>query len=182
MLNRLSPIEEVLKLIHTFINELVWRKTPDYEPYRVVFSSKEWSSFKIEFRKLKEACQAEEFSKPCVTQYLTDLPEANRPSKEVQTAITDCFETRKEELHTYLLSQADNITGAGQVLKDIDWSVSLVMSSDTMASMRQPLMNLTLHLEGDEGRTSKQLELSQDELKSLVTSMDAAYKSSLQML
>lgn len=182
MLNRLSPIEEVLKLIHTFINELVWKKTPDYEPYRSVFSAKEWSSVKTEFRKLKEACQADGFSKPCVTQYLADLPDANRPNKEVQTAVADCFETRKEELRKYLLSQAHSITGVGQVLKDIDWSVSVVMSGDTMASMRQPLMNLTLHLEGDAGRTTERLELSQDELKSLITSMDAAYKSSLQML
>ncbi|KAI6657470.1 COMM domain-containing protein 8 [Oopsacas minuta] len=182
VLNKLSPIEEVLKLVHLFINELVWSKPPEFEHYRSIFTSKEWSSFKLEFNKLKEACQADGFAKSIVLKYLADLPEDRKPTIEIQTAIAECFETRKEELHKYLLSETDSITGVGNVLKDIDWSVNVVMASDTMGSLRQPLLNLTLHMEGDEGRNTEQLELSHDELKMLITSMDAAYKSSLQML
>ena len=181
-LNKLATVEEVVKLMHSFINELVWKKPPDYEPYRGILTSKEWSLLKIEFRNLKEACQADVFSKPCVTQYLSELSDAKRPSKDIQTAIVDCFDTRSEELRTYLLAETDSITGVGQVLRDVDWSVSLVLASDTMGSMRQPLMKLSLHMEGDEGRTTQHLELSQDELKMLINSMETAYKSSLQML
>ena len=182
ILNKLASVEEVIKLIHSFINELVWNKPPEFEPYRSVLTSKEWSILKIEFRNLKQACQAEAFSKSRVTQYLSELSEANQPNKEIQIAIVDCFATRSEELRTYLLSETDSITGAGQVLRDVDWSVSLVLASDTMGSLRQPLMKLSLHMEGDEGRTTKHMELSQEELKMLINSMDTAYKSSLQML
>ena len=182
ILNKLATVEEAVKLIHLFINELVWKKPPEYDAYRRGLTSKEWSLFKIGFRNLKEACQADSFSKPRVSQYLSQLPDNKQPSREIQIAIVECFDTRSEELRRYLLAETDSITGVGQVLTDVDWSVSVVLASDTMGSLRQPLMKLTLHTEGDEGRATHHLELSQDELKVLINSMDTAYKTSLQML
>ena len=182
VLNKLTPVDEVSKLIHSFVNELVWGKPPEYEPYRTIFTSKEWSQIKKEFQKLKEACQSAGFCKPRVTEYLSEHPDIDKVSKGVQAAIVECFEDREKELHAYLLDQTENISGVGGVVKDVDWSVNLVLGSDTMSSLREPLLNLSLHTEGDAGRETEHLELSIDELKMLINSMDAAYKSSLQLI
>ena len=66
-------------------------------------------------------------------------------------------------------------------LKDFDWNVKLLMSSDKLASIREPLASIDLDLITENGPKTFSLELDKSELKALIESLEAANKHVLQL-
>lgn len=63
-------------------------------------------------------------------------------------------------------------------LKDFDWQLSLAMSSDTIASLSETIVNVDMHLESEDGRNSKvtSLEMDKSELDKLIESLETVKK------
>ena len=83
-------------------------------------------------------------------------------------------------LQRALIQETSGISNA--TLKDIGWNVKLVMSSDKLSNIKEPLMTLNLELETEDGIKSHLLEMNLSELKMLIESLEAANKSVLQLL
>jgi hypothetical protein len=54
----------------------------------------------------------------------------------------------------------------------------LVMATDKLANMREPVLSLDLDIKEKTGMKQVSVELSKDELKELITSLEAANKVS----
>ena len=52
------------------------------------------------------------------------------------------------------------------------------MATDKLANMREPVLSLDLDIKGKTGMKQVSMELSKDELKDLITTLDAANKVS----
>ena len=64
-------------------------------------------------------------------------------------------------------------------LKDFDWQLSLAMSSDKMAALGEPLVNLDMHLDNKGQMTNFSLEMDASELQLLIDTLEAAHKEIL---
>ena len=68
---------------------------------------------------------------------------------------------------------SDRVTYAE--LRDFDWSARIVLASDKISGLKQPLVILKLFLDkGDGELEEKEIELSKQELNSLLTSLKQA--------
>ena len=62
-------------------------------------------------------------------------------------------------------------------LKDFDWQLKLIMSSDKLSNIHQPVVAVNFTIESCDGRDQNQMvEMSKDELKRFLTSIEAANK------
>ena len=64
-------------------------------------------------------------------------------------------------------------------LKDFDWQLKLIMSSDKLSNIHQPVVAVDFTILTSGGKTqNKTLEMSKDELKRFLTSIEAANRVS----
>ena len=78
-----------------------------------------------------------------------------------------------------LLQETSGISNA--TLKDIGWDVKLVMSSDKVSNIKEPLVTVNFELETEEGMKKHLLEMNTSELKTFIDSLEAANKTVLQL-
>jgi len=57
----------------------------------------------------------------------------------------------------------------------------MVMSSDKITNIRQPLCTVEFELETENGRTMKSIEMDKEELKKFMNALEAANKSVVQL-
>lgn len=88
-----------------------------------------------------------------------------------QAVVHKVTESRREDITRQRLHKTDAI--GARVLTDLDWSVKLVLGSDTVASLGVPLANLNLTV-GDHVLC---MELSIAEVELLMASLEAAHKA-----
>uniref|UniRef100_A0A224YK54 COMM domain-containing protein n=1 Tax=Rhipicephalus zambeziensis TaxID=60191 RepID=A0A224YK54_9ACAR len=88
-----------------------------------------------------------------------------------QAVVHKVTESRREDITRQRLHKTDAI--GARVLTDLDWSVKLVLGSDTVASLGLPLANLNLSL----GDHTVCMELSIAEVELLMASLEAARKA-----
>ncbi|CAK8697275.1 unnamed protein product [Clavelina lepadiformis] len=63
-------------------------------------------------------------------------------------------------------------------LKDFDWQLNLALSSDKLASLNQPLVNVDFDLQTKSTQTSlHSVEMDGDELDKLVAALEQANKA-----
>ncbi|XP_066931059.1 COMM domain-containing protein 8-like [Clytia hemisphaerica] len=74
------------------------------------------------------------------------------------------------------LQETANISSAS--LKDINWRVKLVMSSDKYANIREPIAVVEFQLQTEDGtRKLETLEMDKNELKTFLDSLEVANKT-----
>lgn len=93
--------------------------------------------------------------------------------------VIDAYFARQDEIRNHLSKLACSLSNAQ--LRDFDWQMKLVMSSDKLASVNEPLLNLDLGLIGENGSEHISVELKKADLQRLITSMEAANKALLQV-
>jgi len=59
-------------------------------------------------------------------------------------------------------------------LRDFDWSARIVLASDKISGLKQPLVILKLFLQTGSSITEKEIELSQQELNNLLETLTQA--------
>lgn len=90
-----------------------------------------------------------------------------------------CLKSRKDEIKKTLLEEIVDISSAR--LQDFDWQIKLALSSDKIASLQMPLLNLYLDVKENGEVKPYSVEMSKEELQKLINSLEAANKVVLQL-
>ncbi|PFX27611.1 COMM domain-containing protein 8 [Stylophora pistillata] len=98
---------------------------------------------------------------------------------EVKQAVLDCVWPRQEEVRQMLVLNAASISNS--YLKDFDWKVKMTMSSDKLASVKEPTVTLDFDVEERGKDRNISVELSKEELDNLISSLEAANKVVMQL-
>eukprot|EP01038_Epipyxis_sp_PR26KG_P012894 gene12894-17278_t len=68
--------------------------------------------------------------------------------------------------------------GSYQSLRDFDWSMRLILSSDKLSSLQKPILQLKLDIESaDKSITNQILEMDINEINSLLEGLKSAQKA-----
>uniref|UniRef100_A0A8C9AP47 COMM domain containing 8 n=1 Tax=Prolemur simus TaxID=1328070 RepID=A0A8C9AP47_PROSS len=167
------PAELGPQLLHKIIDGICGRAYPLYQDYHSVWESKEWMNVLEDITKFFKVVVGKNLSDEEIFQQLNQLNSFH------QEAIMKCLKSRKDEIKQALLGEIVDISSAQ--LLDFDWQLKLALSSDKIAALQMPLLNL--HLDVKENGEVKPycIEMSKEELQNLIHSMEAAYKVVLQL-
>jgi hypothetical protein len=96
---------------------------------------------------------------------------ANDQANSFASTLCSVIEERQDEIDRVLIKNTTLISAG--TLEDFDWSLRLVMGSDQLSTLRQPLLLLSLTIRKTNGEIEhKTLELDQERLSSMLETFD----------
>lgn len=167
------PAERGLQLLHKIIDGICGRTYPLYQDYHSVWDSTEWMHVLEDITTFFKAVVGKNLSDEEISQQLNQLNSSH------QEAIMKCLKSRKDEIKKTLLEEIVDISSAR--LQDFDWQIKLALSSDKIASLQMPLLNLYLDVKENGEVKPYSVEMSKEELQKLINSLEAANKVVLQL-
>ncbi len=97
-------------------------------------------------------------------------------AEEVQKIIYECLEVRRAELRKALIH--NTIAFNNPMLKDFYWKLNVVLSSDKMTQINEPLINLDLNINEPKNGVQTQnivsLEMNREELSQVIKTLEEA--------
>ncbi|XP_014468048.1 PREDICTED: COMM domain-containing protein 8-like [Dinoponera quadriceps] len=160
---------DVLKeLLHACVDEICGRPGPSYRKF---INSMDWSRaeyegvYKLISTLLRNPASLHMVDEKMPQEY-HELPE------QVQHNVLTCLKVRREHLTNALLRE--HYKRKLPTLTDFDWRLKLVMGSSKMSSLRESLLQLDLIVEDVESRRIINLELSKDELETVINALEAS--------
>ncbi|XP_048191305.1 COMM domain-containing protein 8-like [Perognathus longimembris pacificus] len=167
------PAERGLPFLHKVIDGICGRAYPLYQDYHSVWSSAEWTLVLEDVTKFFKVVVGKSLSDEEVLQQLNQLNSFH------QEAIMKCLKNRKDELKQALSGEIVDISSAQ--LQDFDWQLKLALSSDKIATLQMPLLNLHLDIKENGEVKPYFVKMSKEELQNLITSLEAANKVVMQL-
>uniref|UniRef100_F7CPF7 COMM domain containing 8 n=1 Tax=Equus caballus TaxID=9796 RepID=F7CPF7_HORSE len=178
------PAELGPKLLHKIIDGICGRTYPVYQDYQSVWESAEWMHVLEDITKFFKAVVGKNLSDEEVFQQLSQLNSFH------QEAIMKCLKSRKDEIKQALLEEIVDISSAQ--LQDFDWQLKdtlfrqkvereLALSSDKIATLQMPLLNLHLDVKENGEVKPYSVEMNKEELQNLINSLEAANKVVMQL-
>jgi len=158
---------DVLKeLLHACVDEICGRPGPSYHNF---VNSMDWS--KAEYEGVYKLISSL-LRNPASLYIMVDkMPqEYHELPEQVQQNILTCLKIRREQLTNALLRE--HYKRKLPTVIDFDWRSKLVMGSSKMASLRESLLQLDLIVEDEESRRIINLELTKDELDTMINSLE----------
>lgn len=159
--------EEARLFFHKLLDGVCGRMPPSFADYSKTWSLEEWW-------KVTDSCRAIVtlfFRHGWSSQELVDHVGSVLP-QSYQQLVCDTLTVRQDDIRQAFSDNVSNISHAA--LTDFDWNTKVVLSSDCLSSVWQPLTQLDLSLSGNDSKKRVQVELDQSELKKLLTSLEAA--------
>ncbi|KAB0401297.1 hypothetical protein E2I00_005908 [Balaenoptera physalus] len=156
-------------LLHKIIDGICGRTHPLYQDYHSVWDSTEWMHVLEDITNFFKAVVGKNLSDEEISQQLDQLNSSH------QEAIMKCLKSRKDEIKQALLEEIVDISSSQ--LQDFDWQLKLALSSDKIATLQMPLLNLHLDVKENGEVKPYSVEMSKEELQNLITSLEAANKS-----
>ncbi|XP_033742296.1 COMM domain-containing protein 8-like isoform X1 [Pecten maximus] len=157
-----------ITLLHTLVDGVCHRCQPSYQEYSDVWSLQQWWSIVDTYQSLIKAAVRGALTKDMINQELGAL------SEDLKQIVVDVINSRREEIQDQLLGETHNISQA--VLSDFDWKVKLIMSSDKISSVQEPVVSLDLDIGLGQDSKIHSIELDKDELGKLISSLEGANK------
>ncbi|XP_067591982.1 COMM domain-containing protein 8 isoform X5 [Pseudorca crassidens] len=167
------PAELGLQLLHKIIDGICGRTYPLYQDYHSVWDSTEWMHVLEDITNFFKAVVGKNLSDEEISQQLDQLNSSH------QEAIMKCLKSRKDEIKQALLEEIVDISSSQ--LQDFDWQLKLALSSDKIATLQMPLLNLHLDVKENGEVKPYSVEMSKEELQNLINSLEAANKVVLQL-
>ncbi|XP_021018243.1 COMM domain-containing protein 8 [Mus caroli] len=167
------PPEQGAGLLHKIIDGFCGRAYPAHQDYHSVWNSAEWKHVLEDVTTFFKAVVGKNFSEEETLQQLNQLNSCH------QEAVLKCLKSRRNEIKQALLGEIVDISCAQ--LQDFDWQLKLALSSDKIATLQMPLLNLHLDVKEDGKVKPYSVEMSKEELQSLISSLEAANKVVLQL-
>ncbi|CAK7291821.1 COMM domain-containing protein 8 [Vulpes vulpes] len=161
------------QLLHKIIDGICGRAYPLHQDYHSVWDSTEWKNVLEDITKFFKAVVGKNLSDEEISQQLNQLNSFH------QQAIMKCLKSRKDEIKQALLKEIVDISSAQ--LQDFDWQLKLALSSDKIATLQMPLLNLHLDIKENGEVKPYSVEMSKEELQNLISSLEAANKVVLQL-
>ncbi|XP_067591978.1 COMM domain-containing protein 8 isoform X2 [Pseudorca crassidens] len=162
------PAELGLQLLHKIIDGICGRTYPLYQDYHSVWDSTEWMHVLEDITNFFKAVVGKNLSDEEISQQLDQLNSSH------QEAIMKCLKSRKDEIKQALLEEIVDISSSQ--LQDFDWQLKLALSSDKIATLQMPLLNLHLDVKENGEVKPYSVEMSKEELQNLINSLEAANK------
>ncbi|XP_007119693.1 COMM domain-containing protein 8 isoform X2 [Physeter macrocephalus] len=156
------------QLLHKIIDGICGRTYPLYQDYHSVWDSTEWMHVLEDITNFFKAVVGKSLSDEEVSQQLDQLNSSH------QEAIMKCLKSRKDEIKQALLEEIVDISSSQ--LQDFDWQLKLALSSDKIATLQMPLLNLHLDVKENGEVKPYSVEMSKEELQNLINSLEAANK------
>ncbi|XP_049742279.1 COMM domain-containing protein 8 [Elephas maximus indicus] len=167
------PTELGPQLLHKIIDGICGRAYPLYQDYHSVWDSTEWVHVLEDTATFFKVIVGKNLSDEEISQQLNQLNSFH------QEAIMKCLKSRKDEIRQALLGEIVDISSAQ--LQDFDWQLKLALSSDKIATLQMPLLNLHLDVKENGEVKPYSVEMSKEELQNLINSLEAANKVVLQL-
>ncbi|CAG2116729.1 unnamed protein product [Medioppia subpectinata] len=99
---------------------------------------------------------------------LREMPE------NTQKVVLECIEVRRPELRKAIINET--IGHNNPVLKDFFWKLNVVLDSDKMCELNEPLVNLDLNINEDTNGTKNEtivsMELNREELMKVIDTLE----------
>ncbi|KAM5271706.1 COMM domain-containing protein 8 [Ctenodactylus gundi] len=162
------PAELGSQLLHKIIDGMCGRAYPLYQDYHSVWDSTEWMNVLEDVTQFFKVVVGKNFSDEETLQQLNQFNSCH------QEAIMKCLKSRKDEIKQTLLGDIVDISSAQ--LQDFDWQLKLALSSDKIATLQMPLLNLHLDVRENGEVKPYSVEMSKEELQNLINSLEAANK------
>nr|ADO29102.1 comm domain-containing protein 8 [Ictalurus punctatus] len=172
LLDKISPTE-CPKLLHRVVDGLCGRSHPKHIEYAVTWSLLEWGELISSLNYFFRVAVGRKCSDQEVQELLGDLESVHAE------AVQQCVNARQEEIRQALVDRTNRICSTQ--LDDFNWQLKLALSSDKLSSLNTPLLNLCLDLTENGIQRAVNIEMSKEELNTLITSLEAANKVVLQM-
>ncbi|XP_078403411.1 COMM domain-containing protein 8 [Cetorhinus maximus] len=166
-------VEDCPKFIHRVIDGICGRAFPRFRDYGSVWSLVEWMEVLEETSAFVQHAIGKHLPAEEILQLLDGL------SVPHQEAVLNCLKGRKEELKSALIEKTNAVSSAQ--LRDFDWQLKLPLSSDKIAFLQTPLLNLDLDVRENGVLKPVSIEMDKEELQTLIHSLEAANKVVLQI-
>ncbi|KAM9341516.1 COMM domain-containing protein 8 [Symphorus nematophorus] len=173
LLSRLA-VTDCLKLCHRVVDGLCGREPPCRADYSSTWSLEEWLELLNSLTALFRVAVGSNSSDDEVLAGLSAVGSSSHAE-----AVLSVLRARREEIRRALLDRTNYISSA--TLQDFDWQLKLALSSDKIASLHTPLLSLSLDVRENGALRTVAMEMSREELNSLISSLEAANKVVLQL-
>ncbi|XP_062577587.1 COMM domain-containing protein 8-like [Saccostrea cucullata] len=159
-------VKSATKLLHGLVDNFCKRGHLHYSNYDQVWTLQEWWALTASWENLIKAVVRDSLNKDQILQRLENLPE------DFRSLIIDVLNARRSDVHQQLLTDTNSISKS--TLRDFDWQVKLAMSSDKLSSIHEPLLNLDLDVQSEAATEIHSLELTGEDLRNLISSLEGA--------
>ncbi|KAL8587627.1 hypothetical protein ACOMHN_045316 [Nucella lapillus] len=172
-LSKLPP-SDTSDLCHALAEQICHNRALAPEAYLKTLSLEEWWALTGVLRNFLTSSAKNDNTKDQMLESLKAV------SEEQRKTIAEAATVHRAELRNRLMEDTTAISQC--VLRDFDWQLKLVMSSDKLATINEPLLNVDLDLQ-DEAGNGRQvaLELDREELKKLLNSLEGCSKAVQQL-
>ncbi|WAQ97871.1 COMD8-like protein [Mya arenaria] len=155
------------------VDGICHRTKPKYDDYSKVWSLQEWWSLADAYTELYRQAVKHCWSKDQLLSELSGIRE------EYQSVVCDVLTSREKDIRNQLLLDSHAISHA--TMTDFDWKLKLVMGSDKLSTVHEPLLSVDLDVQMTDGRKTVSMELNREQLSGLISSLEAANKALLQL-
>ncbi|XP_064393067.1 COMM domain-containing protein 8-like [Halichondria panicea] len=163
-------LEEAEKFVHRVVSDICDKDGLHYEEFAKLISLSEYSQLKLSLCSVLKNVMREKIEKDKVIDKLKGL----NLNDEMAQVVAVCLWVRREEIRGQMIGSSCNITHSH--LNDFDWRLKLVMSSDQLGSIQEPVVMVDFDISKDGQHTAESVELSKEELDGFVASLEAANK------
>ncbi|XP_034952406.1 uncharacterized protein [Chelonus insularis] len=163
-----NPVNSNLltEFFHSCINEVSNYSSPTFQQFaNIGWTEDEYEFFhQLTISLLKEptiCCLDREKISPQSTNYAIDIPEE----------LLNCVKTRLSHItDTLIINYSQKYM---PILTDFDWRVHVVMGSSSVASIRQPLLQLDLKIKDQNLERIEKLEMNEEELEHFIKVLES---------
>lgn len=152
-------VKAVTKLLHGLVDGVCKRGHLHYQDYDQTWSLEEWFDLVEAVEGLMKAAVREPLNK----------------DQEYQSVFLEVINARRPDIHQQLITDTNLISKS--TLKDFDWQIKLAMASDKLSSIQEPLLNLDLDVQNEVSTEIHSLELTREDLKNLISSLEGANRA-----
>ena len=166
------PVDKLSTLLHCIVDKVCGR-TVSYKTFDTLYTLEEWFQLTELLCEFFQSTSRDSLLKDDVYANLSGLDEQK---KDIFWAV---FSVRRHQICDSLSNRTLGISRAQ--LKDFDWRVKLVLASDKLATIHQPLVSLDFDVKKHSTKQTVTVELNNDELKKLIASLEAANRAVQQL-
>eukprot|EP00041_Stephanoeca_diplocostata_P006647 m.90561 g.90561 ORF g.90561 m.90561 type:complete len:181 (-) comp16467_c0_seq1:181-723(-) len=163
------PKNLVEPLTHRVIDGLCSRTQPRVVDFEKMVSPSQWRQLTTALQDaLKKVARTDDGN-------VKDTFESSGLPSNLVEIVTGAVIARVDELREALLSNTETI--ATSTIQDFDWNIAVAVASDKMATLNEPLMQLSLNVAHSSGNDDDiHMELSLSELQTLISKLESANK------
>ncbi|XP_060592235.1 COMM domain-containing protein 8-like [Ruditapes philippinarum] len=166
-------IKSAANLLHRLVDGTCHRPRPSYDEFSKVWSLQDWWTLTDAYTDLFKEAVKNTWTKDMLLENLEGL------DADYKSVIFDVIDSRRADIRGQLLCDSHAISQAN--MTDFDWKLKLVMSSDKISSVQEPVLALDMEVQTTDGRKTVSVELNKEQLSNMINSLEGANKALVQL-